>query len=216
MASKFSLSFARLPSIVPSYARIVLVRKAAVLPDGVELPRLEARAHALQAEHASAWRRIAPCAAASPSDVLPMAYPHVLATPVQLALLSSSAFPVRIMGLVHLRNHIEQQRPLRVDESRLASACGSTAVAIRIGARNSTCNTQRRDGRPPGVAGDLRVHGAPADARYVEALQRPHQRRRGHSRARRRSRAAREPRDRARTSTRRGRRHRLALRARRG
>jgi acyl dehydratase len=36
--------------------------------------------------------------------------------PVQLALMASSAFPVRIMGLVHLRNHIEQQRPLRVGE----------------------------------------------------------------------------------------------------
>ena len=116
MDSKFSLRFRSAPSIVPSYTRIVFVRKAALLPDGVELPPLEAVLTHFKPrrDRVNAYRALC---GGEPSDTLPVAYPHVLATPVQLALLSSRAFPVRLMGLVHLRNHIEQRRPLRVDES---------------------------------------------------------------------------------------------------
>jgi acyl dehydratase len=116
MASKFSLSFRSVPSIIPSYARIVCIRKAALLPDGEELAPLEAVLTHFKPkrDRVAAYRALC---GSPPSDYLPIAYPHVLATPVQLALMTSSAFPVRIMGLVHLRNHIEQQRPLRVDEA---------------------------------------------------------------------------------------------------
>jgi len=116
MASQFSLSFRSAPSIVPSYARIVFKKKLALLPDDATLPPLEAVLHRFQSkrERVEAYRAV--CGGVS-SDTLPVAYPHVLAMPVQLALMASSAFPVRIMGLVHLRNHIEQQRPLRVGEA---------------------------------------------------------------------------------------------------
>src|SRR4029453_17557250 len=116
MASKFSLSFRSLPSIVPSYARIVLKRKEALLPDGLELPPLEAVLTHFKPSPERVEAYWAVCGGEQ-SDSLPVAYPHVLATPVQLALMSSSAFPVRLMGLGHLRNHIEMQRPLRVDEA---------------------------------------------------------------------------------------------------
>jgi acyl dehydratase len=116
MVSQFSLSFRSAPSIVPSYARIVFKKKLALLPDDVTLPPLEAVLSHFQStrERVEAYRAV--CGGEA-SDMLPVAYPHVLAMPVQLALMASSAFPVRIMGLVHLRNHIEQQRPLRVGEA---------------------------------------------------------------------------------------------------
>jgi acyl dehydratase len=117
MSSKFSLSFRSLPSIVPSYARIVCIRKAPLLPEeAAALGPLEAvLAHFKpDRQRVEAYRAVC---GGSRSEYLPIAYPHVIATPVQLALMSSRAFPVRIMGLVHLRNHIEQQRPLRIDES---------------------------------------------------------------------------------------------------
>jgi acyl dehydratase len=116
MVSQFSLRFGSAPSIVPSYARIVFKKKLPLLPDEMTLPRLEAVLARFQAKraHVEAYRAVC---GGEPSDTLPVAYPHVLAMPVQLALMSSSAFPVRIMGLVHLRNHIEQQRPLRVGEA---------------------------------------------------------------------------------------------------
>ncbi len=115
MSATFSLNFRSPPSIVPSYARILFGRKLPVVPDGVTVPRLEATAARFRPSRArvDAYRQV--CGHA-PSEFLPVAYPHILVTPVQLALLSSNAFPVRLMGLVHLRNHIEQLRPLRIDE----------------------------------------------------------------------------------------------------
>jgi acyl dehydratase len=116
MPAKFSLSFRSTPSIVPSYTRIVFKRKASLLPDGFELPKLEAVLTHFkpERERVEAYRTVC---GGTQSEYLPVAYPHVLATPVQLALMSSSAFPVRLMGLVHLRNHIEVQRPMRIDEA---------------------------------------------------------------------------------------------------
>jgi acyl dehydratase len=116
MSSSYSLSFGSMPSILPSYARIVFGRKEPLVPDGIAVPRLEARLTRYSASRArvEAYRSVC---GGTPSDFLPVAYPHVLATPVQLALLAGAAFPVRLMGLVHLRNHIEHVRPIHVDET---------------------------------------------------------------------------------------------------
>ena len=116
MSSPYSLSFGSQPSILPSYARIVFGKKQAVVPDGFQIPRLEAELRQFRPRRSrvEAYRTV--CGGA-PSDYLPPAYPHVIATPVQLALLSSIAFPVRLMGLVHLRNHIEHYRPIHIDET---------------------------------------------------------------------------------------------------
>jgi acyl dehydratase len=116
MSSSYSLSFGSMPSILPSYARIVFGRKEPLVPDGIAVPRLEARLSRYTANRArvEAYRSVC---GGTPSNFLPVAYPHVLATPVQLALLAGAAFPVRLMGLVHLRNHIEHVRPIRVDET---------------------------------------------------------------------------------------------------
>jgi acyl dehydratase len=115
MSSTFSLSFGSLPSIVPSYARIVFGRKQPVVPDGVAVPRIEATLTRYKATRSRVEAYRAVCGG-MPSEFLPVAYPHILATPVQLAMLSSAAFPVRLMGLVHLRNHIEQERPIQIGE----------------------------------------------------------------------------------------------------
>ncbi len=116
MPQTFALNFRSTPSIVPSYGRIIFGRKSALVPEGAVVPRLEAVLTHFKPDHARVEAYRAVCGGA-PSELLPIAYPHVLATPVQLALLSSHAFPVRLMGLVHLRNHIELHRPLRVDDS---------------------------------------------------------------------------------------------------
>ncbi len=46
-------------------------------------------------------------------DVLPATYPHMLTFPLQMALMSDRAFPLAMVGLVHVRNRIEV---LRADE----------------------------------------------------------------------------------------------------
>jgi hypothetical protein len=50
-------------------------------------------------------------------DVLPPTYPHVLAFPLSMELMTDSSFPFPVIGMVHVRNRIEQLRPIRADES---------------------------------------------------------------------------------------------------
>ncbi len=49
-------------------------------------------------------------------DVLPATYPHMLAFPLQLALMTDGSFPFPAIGLVHISNRIVQHRPVRVGE----------------------------------------------------------------------------------------------------
>jgi acyl dehydratase len=47
---------------------------------------------------------------------VPPTFAHVLASPLQLRLLTHPRFPLRVLGTVHLRNPIRQERALRVGE----------------------------------------------------------------------------------------------------
>ena len=49
-------------------------------------------------------------------DVLPPTYPHLLAFPLSMELMTGSEFPFPVVGLVHVGNRIEHRRPLGVDE----------------------------------------------------------------------------------------------------
>jgi acyl dehydratase len=50
-------------------------------------------------------------------DELPPTYPHVIAFPLSMELMTDSDFPFAVIGLVHVRNRIEQLRPIRADET---------------------------------------------------------------------------------------------------
>jgi hypothetical protein len=50
------------------------------------------------------------------SDVLPATYPHMLAFPLHLSLMTAGTFPVPAIGLVHIANRIVQHRPIRASE----------------------------------------------------------------------------------------------------
>ncbi|MGW4521186.1 MaoC family dehydratase [Amycolatopsis sp. NPDC004378] len=50
------------------------------------------------------------------SDELPATYPHMLAFPLQMALMTEPAFPFPLLGMVHVANRITQHRPLRLGE----------------------------------------------------------------------------------------------------
>jgi len=51
------------------------------------------------------------------ADSLPVTYPHVLAFPLQAALMTDRSFPLALPGLVHVRNRNEQLRPIGVGEA---------------------------------------------------------------------------------------------------
>jgi acyl dehydratase len=114
MAGPVSLQFTSAPAIAPAYLKILLARKPAFAADSV--PHIEAvlERFAVDRRHLARYRKV--CGERD-SDELPITYPHVLATPVHLAMLACEAFPVSLLGVVHIRNRIVQQRPLNVGEA---------------------------------------------------------------------------------------------------
>lgn len=106
-----SYRFKQLPSSLRFYPRAVLGRRAALVPDGLTIPRLEAGVDSVRtrARHLARYRQVCGFGNAS---VLPITYPHVLAMPLHVALLTHPRFLVRLMGLVHVANDIRQMRPL--------------------------------------------------------------------------------------------------------
>ena len=84
-----------------------------------EVPRLEVRVPRLTA-HQEVLARYREVCGFNADGFLPLPYPQVLAAPLHLALLNRPEFPYRLLGMIHVRNHIQQWRrleegtPLRV------------------------------------------------------------------------------------------------------
>jgi acyl dehydratase len=110
-----------------SPARLPLLAKAIVpalpvvgsLPgvrrSGGPLPDLELvqRGIAVDAARLTAYSKV--CGFGPPRTV-PATYPHVLAFPLLVALMTDPRFPFVAVGTVHVENRIVQHRPLAVDE----------------------------------------------------------------------------------------------------
>lgn len=79
------------------------------------------------------------------SDVLPATYPHVLAFPLQLALMTSGAFPVPVVGLVHIHDRIVAHRPIDAGE-RLSLRVWSTPLQPHPRGETFTLRTEARVG----------------------------------------------------------------------
>jgi len=108
------------PGLGSLYARTVkaTLRKAEYEPDNdglmLELPRAR-----VDQDHLSTYREVT---GFSSGPALPVTYPHVLAFPLHLDLMSDPSFPYRPMGIVHLSNTITQHQPIPVH----------TELAIRV------------------------------------------------------------------------------------
>ena len=55
-------------------------------------------------------------------DDVPLPYPHLLAFPLQMAIMSDPAFPAPAIGMVHLENSITAHRPVAVGETGTVTA----------------------------------------------------------------------------------------------
>jgi hypothetical protein len=77
---------------------------------GKQLPEFGLRcAMSVDSKHLANYRKV--CGIAE-SAYLPAAYPHILAFPLQMQLLTDPAFPLPLLGLVHVENRIRVLRPL--------------------------------------------------------------------------------------------------------
>jgi acyl dehydratase len=110
------------PSILPLYARAALpmIPGASLLPfvpggggeipDGLDLELAGVRA---EAADVAAYAKV--CGFVL-RDTLPPTYPHMLAFPLHMAVMSDGSFPFGAVGLVHVENSITQKRPIGIDE----------------------------------------------------------------------------------------------------
>jgi len=108
-----SLSFASPPSVLTAYLKILFSRKPRIMEG--EVPSLEGSLTGIRIRRGHLARYLSVCGEPAGSGV-PIAFPHVLATPLHLGMLSSDLFPLNLLGVVHTRNRIVQRRPLTPDD----------------------------------------------------------------------------------------------------
>ena len=135
------------PSLLPSYGKALL---GAVIPGGAgdELPAGERTLDGVDVrrDHLAAYDRV--CGFRL-SDTLPATYPHVLAFPLAMALMTERSFPFPLLGLVHVANRIEQRRRLDAGES----------LDLKVWAEDLR---PHRRGRQLDVVAEASVEGEPA------------------------------------------------------
>jgi acyl dehydratase len=110
-----TVELARAPGLAGLYARAL----AAALPGrGGAHDRVPQTGLALRGVRADGARVVAYARVCgfTLTGTLPVTYPHVLAFPLALKLMTSADFPFPATGVVHLANRIEQRRPLAADE----------------------------------------------------------------------------------------------------
>jgi hypothetical protein len=110
---------AALPSI-PVVNRLPGVRKTGGDPTSLR----ELRTATVDREHVAAYAEVCGFPV---RDTAPLTFPHVLAFPLHLALLSSPQFPFPAIGTVHIANSITARRPVAIGESLLIEV-GTSAV----------------------------------------------------------------------------------------
>ncbi len=79
------------------------------------------------------------------SDTLPATYPHMLAFPLHLALMTDGSFPFPAIGLVHVANEIVQHRPVDARE-RLSLRVWASGIEPHPRGRQFSIRSQARVG----------------------------------------------------------------------
>jgi MaoC like domain len=109
------------PRTLPLYARAAatMIPGASLLPfvpgRGREIPEIELALPGMQAdpEQVAAYAKVC---GFTLRDHLPPTYPHVLAFPLQMAVMADGSFPFGAVGLVHVENRVVQRRRIGIGE----------------------------------------------------------------------------------------------------
>jgi acyl dehydratase len=137
---------AALPAI-PGVNQLPGIRKS-----GGSLPDVELRRDDVVVTRAEVDRYAAVCGFPA-KDVAPVPYLHMLAFPLHMELMTSSAFPFPAIGSVHLENSITQHRPVAIGET----------VSLSLRADNLRASTKGR-------AWDMNVVGTVGDEVVWESV----------------------------------------------
>jgi acyl dehydratase len=136
------------PSMLPLFARASL----AIIPGATRLPwvgggggdvpeQALARSDvAVDPDRLAAYDRVC---GFDLSDTLPPTYPHTLAFPMHLALMTDGRFPLPAIGLVHIANAITVRRPVALGE-RLSLRVWATPLEPHPRGRQFTLRSEAR------------------------------------------------------------------------
>ncbi|MEC9408263.1 MAG: MaoC/PaaZ C-terminal domain-containing protein [Pseudomonadota bacterium] len=114
MSAAANLQFDAPPSVWVSFAKAAKPGAVRLAP-GQDIPRLEAHLAPApaSARQVAKYRKL--CGFES-NGLLPATYPHIMAAPLHMAVLTHEAFPLRLLGAVHMRNVVHQHRALHQNE----------------------------------------------------------------------------------------------------
>lgn len=106
------------PALLPMYGKAVMPGRSrgGGRPSASDIPELEAGISAVRTDTGGIrdYRRV--CGFATSSHC-PVTWPHILAFPLHIRLMTDQAFPLPLLGLVHLRNRIDQHRAIGQGET---------------------------------------------------------------------------------------------------
>lgn len=97
-------------------------------------------------EHLGAYSRLCGYPAPQHTSPLPLTYPHVLSFPLAMRLMTSRAFPLPLLGLVHTSIEITQRRALAATDSLELSVHATHLSPHRRGTEATLVTEARVDG----------------------------------------------------------------------
>ncbi|MDH1010171.1 MaoC family dehydratase [Pseudomonas nicosulfuronedens] len=103
----------KLPSLLGSYSRMLLPRRGLGRDERVPYLAMDSRTLKFDLRHLRAYRQHF---GLDPALGVPLLYPQVISLPLHLRLLSRSRMPLSVVGLIHLRSHIQRYRLLDENE----------------------------------------------------------------------------------------------------
>jgi MaoC like domain len=92
---------------------VPVLRRPPARSELAELSELVVRRFTVDSGHLARYREVCGFPAAG---ALPLTYPHVLAFPLAMELMTRPGFPFPLPGLVHLQNRVERLRPIGAGE----------------------------------------------------------------------------------------------------
>ena len=102
--------------VIPGVSMLPGVRKS-----GTTLPQLALTRHGVPIDraHVAAYSEVC---GFSLKETVPLPYPHMLAFPLHMQIMTDAEFPFPAIGTVHLENSITQHRPVSADEKLQVTA----------------------------------------------------------------------------------------------
>ncbi len=99
------------PRSALSVYRDVIFTKRPGLKEGQSIPRIDARSTGMRIDMGRLKRYREVCGFGL-SDQLPLTYLHIMAFPLHMEVLVHESFPLKAIGLVHIRNEITELKPV--------------------------------------------------------------------------------------------------------